>query len=255
MSNKHLKDENLSWQSKGLLSYLLSLPDDWKIYANELTKHSKDGRTATNNTIKQLIEHGYILREKNKCEKGKFTGYSYTVNEEPLQVSRCGLPDADNPTTGNRPLLSTDINQVLTEPITNKEYVDNEISTPVKSKAFNDTHLEQANIFAEYILQRDPKFRELQAKNKERTINRYADDIRKLNELDGRDLDEIANVINFSHSDSFWQMNILSAKKLREKYSTLLMHMTAPKKGERKTKQKIFIKTDFHPEGTWVDAD
>ena len=81
--DKHpLKDENLSWQEKGLLAYLLSLPNDWDLYINELCKHATNGRDSTAAIVSKLIKKGYIIRER-KREKGKFKGYDYQVFERP----------------------------------------------------------------------------------------------------------------------------------------------------------------------------
>lgn len=81
--DKHpLKDENLSWQEKGLLAYLLSLPNDWDLYINELCKHATNGRDSTAAIVSKLIKKGYIIRER-KRDKGKFKGYDYQVFERP----------------------------------------------------------------------------------------------------------------------------------------------------------------------------
>lgn len=77
--NVHLRDDSLSWGAKGLLTYLLTLPDDNKIYLNELTNHTKDGITKTSTLIKELINSGYIKRERIKSENGKFTEYKYSI--------------------------------------------------------------------------------------------------------------------------------------------------------------------------------
>jgi len=82
--NTNLKDIRLSWGAKGLLTYLLTLPDDWKIYLNELTCHTKDGYVKTNKYIKELIEAGYIKREKLRTKAGTFAGYEYIVSEIPI---------------------------------------------------------------------------------------------------------------------------------------------------------------------------
>lgn len=76
-----LNDTSLSWKAKGLHAYLLSLPDDWKIYVEELSKHTSDGRDSTAATIKELIDTGYILRERLHDELGRFKGYEYVVYE------------------------------------------------------------------------------------------------------------------------------------------------------------------------------
>ncbi|MCY6957854.1 helix-turn-helix domain-containing protein [Clostridium brassicae] len=83
MNKTGLNDERLSWKAKGLLAYLLSLPDDWKIYIEELSKHSKDGVKSTSSGIKELIENGYVERSILKDEENKFAGYEYVIAETP----------------------------------------------------------------------------------------------------------------------------------------------------------------------------
>ena len=81
MINKSgLKDTNISWAAKGLHSYLLSLPDDWEIYANELVKHTSSGRDHTYKVINELLKYGYMEKVQYRCE-GKVLGLSYTVFE------------------------------------------------------------------------------------------------------------------------------------------------------------------------------
>lgn len=91
LSKKGLEDTRLIWKAKGLLAYLLSLPDDWKIYQEELAKHSKDGVKSTASALKELINNGYIVRECLRDEKGRFLGYVYQVFEEPLNTDNISI--------------------------------------------------------------------------------------------------------------------------------------------------------------------
>jgi hypothetical protein len=97
INKKFLNDRNLSWQAKGLLTYLFSLPDDWEIKVEDLKNRSKNGRDSTNTIIKELIHHNYIKREKKEKEKGMFRGYNYVVSEEPFRETRDGISVTDNP--------------------------------------------------------------------------------------------------------------------------------------------------------------
>lgn len=93
-----LNDPNLSWKAKGILAYLLSKPADWQIYIKDLVKRSKDGKDSTSSGILELIEAGYITKEKTKNkENGQFDGWDYTVADFPM---------SGNPTTGNPQLLN-----------------------------------------------------------------------------------------------------------------------------------------------------
>ena len=79
-------DSQLSWKSKGLLSYLLSRPDNWKIMIADLVKQSSDGRDSVYSGIKELISARYIARNELR-EKGKFARYEYFVFEEPHDIT------------------------------------------------------------------------------------------------------------------------------------------------------------------------
>ena len=83
MDNTFLRDDRLSWKAKGLFAYLLSLPEDWKIYTSEIINHSTDGETATRTAIKELTELGYIEQARLKDENGKYSSYQYTIIENP----------------------------------------------------------------------------------------------------------------------------------------------------------------------------
>jgi len=90
-----LNDSNLSWQAKGILSYILSLPDDWKIYESELTTHTCDGIKCTRSAIKELINKGYIRRNRLKDVRGRFNGFEYCVYEQSI------MPKTENGDTEN----------------------------------------------------------------------------------------------------------------------------------------------------------
>ncbi|QPM68195.1 helix-turn-helix domain-containing protein [Atribacter laminatus] len=79
-------DNSLSFKAKGVLVYLLSRPDDWQIYESEIVKHSTDGKASVRAGIKELITHGYVIRQRRRTEKGKFQGYIYNVYEVPPQA-------------------------------------------------------------------------------------------------------------------------------------------------------------------------
>ena len=99
-----LRDEKLSWKAKGLHSYLLSLPDDWQIYIEDLKNRSKDGRDSTASAVNELMKKGYIKRTPAKDEKtGRFKGgYDYEVYEMPIEISESGEINrvTENPESG-----------------------------------------------------------------------------------------------------------------------------------------------------------
>lgn len=89
MVNKScINDSNLTWAAKGLHTYLMSLPDDWTIYINELTTHTSAGRDHTYKVVKELLQFGYMERIEYRFQ-GKVLGGTYTVFETPIDVSTC----------------------------------------------------------------------------------------------------------------------------------------------------------------------
>lgn len=80
--NRMLTDPELSLKAKGLLSYLLSKPDDWEFYHSQIEKHLKEERHSIGRIFKELLQAGYCQRTR-VYQQGKIKGYSYTVYEEP----------------------------------------------------------------------------------------------------------------------------------------------------------------------------
>lgn len=87
LSNYHLKDKGLSLQAKGLLSVMLSLPDDWKYSIRGLASISKEGEKAIKSTLDELKEHGYLVVTKHAPEAGnRYISYEYDVFERPIST-------------------------------------------------------------------------------------------------------------------------------------------------------------------------
>lgn len=91
MANHHLRDERLSLKSKGLLSLILSLPDDWRISIEGMTQFSADGKDAIRSAIRELTDAGYIIRAQTHSEAGTFSGYDYIVHETPAASPSVGV--------------------------------------------------------------------------------------------------------------------------------------------------------------------
>lgn len=99
-----VQDPNLSAKAKGILLYLLSRPDDWKVYQNEITKNFTDGRDSIRSGIRELEKRGYIRRIQARNELGYFVDTEYEVHEYPINSispsvdgkSVAGEPDATN---------------------------------------------------------------------------------------------------------------------------------------------------------------
>jgi hypothetical protein len=96
MSNSHLRSKSLSLKAKGLLSIMLSLPDEWDYTVAGLATLSADGLDSVRNALKELEHSGYLIRSQTKS-KGKFDKSEYIVYEKP----RTEKPLTENPTTEN----------------------------------------------------------------------------------------------------------------------------------------------------------
>ena len=106
MDKTWLQDDRLSRKAKWILAYLISLPDDRQIYISELTKHSKDGRDSTTSWINELIDNGYIHREKIRNDRWQFEWYDYIVYEKPYTEPPIKeKPNSGNPVSVNPTLL------------------------------------------------------------------------------------------------------------------------------------------------------
>ena len=82
MSNHHLQDKNLSYKAKGLLSYMLSLPNDWDYSVRGIVASSKEGIKSINSILKELEENNYLIRARKQENNGRFY-YEYNIYEVP----------------------------------------------------------------------------------------------------------------------------------------------------------------------------
>ena len=104
ISNQIFKDKKISLKAKGLMGYLLSLPNDWDLSINGIVSCSKEGRTSIRTVFNELINFGYIERKQIR-NKGKFVGYDYFVFEQP----KLQKPTSVKPTLVNSLQISKEI--------------------------------------------------------------------------------------------------------------------------------------------------
>ena len=83
LSNYHFKEKGMSLKAKGLLSLMLSLPDDWNYSISGLVKLSKDGKDSVMSALSELEKFGYLIRVKTTNSKGQFSGIEYNIYEQP----------------------------------------------------------------------------------------------------------------------------------------------------------------------------
>ena len=107
MSNYHLRDKRLSLKSKGLLSQMLSLPEDWDYTLSGLARINAEGKDAIRAAVVELEQAGYIQRRQKIDKAGKFSGNEYIIRECPVSTPASqegpssAFPSSGNPTTEN----------------------------------------------------------------------------------------------------------------------------------------------------------
>ena len=124
MSNHHLRNKELSLKAKGLLSQMLSLPEDWDYTLAGLSYINRESIDAIRTAVWELEKAGYITRRQGRDDKGKMTAIEYTIYEQP-QPPAAASPEPKNPTLEN--------------PTTDKPILEN--PTPDKPTTENPTQL------------------------------------------------------------------------------------------------------------------
>jgi len=97
MSNHHLKNRALSLKAKGLLSMMLSLPDDWDYTTRGLASICREGVDAIGKALKELESAGYMERRQLRGKDGRITDTEYTIYEQPRKPPGTPFPDTDSP--------------------------------------------------------------------------------------------------------------------------------------------------------------
>lgn len=185
MSNVHLRDGALTLKAKGLLSLILSLPDDWHYSINGLATLTKEGRAGVMSCLKKLEAAGYISRHQLRGEHGRMGQNEYVIYEEP-RPPQSGNPTTVNPTTEKpyteEPTAETRTQLSTEEQITEKQNTD---SSKYRFNSFRDA----AEISAEEMRKEREAHRQLIVKNIEYDI--LCQDRRLCKD----DLDEIVEIM------------------------------------------------------------
>ena len=107
MSNHHLRDMSLSLKAKGLLSLMLSLPENWDYTMKGLSRICKDGIDSISGGIRELEEHGYLIRERVRGANGQLGSIEYTILEQPKEPTPAQeKPIRENPVQANPTLVT-----------------------------------------------------------------------------------------------------------------------------------------------------
>ena len=110
MSNHHLRNRDLTLKAKGLLSQMLSLPDNWDYTLAGLSHINREKIDAIREAVRELEKAGYIVRSRERDEKGRLRGADYIIYEQP-QPPVLDLPTLENPTRLNKDISRTDLSK------------------------------------------------------------------------------------------------------------------------------------------------
>lgn len=146
MSNHHLRNTNLSLKAKGLLSLMLSLPEEWDYTTKGLARICKDGVDSICAGVRELEEQGYVIRERVRNPNGQLGSIEYTILEQPrppepkgekpkqenpvLDNPEQALPVLGEPEQGNPAQLNT---KESSKQKSKKELSSTEVSNPIRS--------------------------------------------------------------------------------------------------------------------------
>ena len=164
MSNHHLRNPDLSLKAKGLLSQMLSLPENWDYTLKGLSSINKESIDAIRTAVWELEKARYITRRQGRDDKGKMTAIEYTIYEQP-QSPVLENPMSDNPTTENpvsenptqlnKELLNTELSNtdllnthsipILSTPLTEGT------ATPQERKGNGYTNMDAVRAYEEVI--------------------------------------------------------------------------------------------------------
>ena len=125
MSNHHLRNHALSLKAKGLLSQMLSLPEDWDYTLQGLAQINKESIDAIREAVRELERAGYIKRSRERDERGCLRGTVYTIYEQPHAE-----PTPEEPTQ-EKPALD---NPTLEKPMLEKPTLENPMQLNTKGK-------------------------------------------------------------------------------------------------------------------------
>jgi len=234
-------DNRLSWRAKGILGFLLCLPNNWELNRKEASNHAKDGITSFNEGIKELSTCGYCKILPVKDSQGKFRGFDYIISEIPnlnqldldnketkpqLEKPNTVLPNTVLPNTVNLTLLNKDIIQYIKK---NKKEILILLNAEAKKKKtkrkFNPDSL--GGKLAQYMLDEIRKFDPVfETPN----MGQWEAGFNIMIFVGGKSYDEIREVIYYAVHDNYWQGIVKNPYVLKAKYDTLLTQLINKRK-------------------------
>lgn len=214
--NGYVKNPRLSWDAKGVFTYILSLSSDETINLEEISKHSTDGMTILRSAIKELEKEGYIKISKERNENGSFAGIRYEISEN----------GAEQP--------QENVSQKTSEPVAKKTRKTGTLKrsgTLLKNEEIDELlkNEPQENIFAckeivntIFMINKntDPKY----SRSELYLRNRTKDLVLFLKKSE-RSVQEAKSVYNFVIQDNFWKNVVKTTEIFIRNYEKILQKM------------------------------
>ena len=145
MSNHHLRNKELTLKAKGLLSQMLSLPEDWDYTLAGLSHINREKIDAIREAVKELEKAGYIVRSRERDEKGRLRGADYVIYEQPQPKEPEAATSSEQPPTSDLPTLENPTldNPTLEKPTLEKPTLENptQLNKDISSKEQSITDL------------------------------------------------------------------------------------------------------------------
>lgn len=166
VDNNIFKNKQLTLKAKGMICTMLSLPDDWNFSEDGLVSLSNDGKAAIRNTLKELMQFGYLRRERRRDDKGVLREYIYTVYEEPNLENQkleptCDYPTLEKPTLENRNTYKILNNKILNNKNKKEIYIKEKkesYGTYGRIKLTSDEYLRLVNEYGEDFIKQQIEY-------------------------------------------------------------------------------------------------
>lgn len=228
INNTFLRDERLSWQAKGVFTYLLSLPEDWVICMSEIETHASNGRDSLRRCIKELKEFGYLEHNQSK-EGGKFSTSVYKIIENPCaEKSDTEKPLAEKPQAENPKLLNTNIPNTDKQNTNKLNTDEKDIEKPKRKRSVTPKlpdpyYADVQEVYAKYLDNYEKLFKKGLVPNPVPAVNYAAvnKQVKKNFEIFG--VDAVKKAIDTSLGDSWlisigYPLSVLLSEKMLPKY-------------------------------------
>ena len=160
MSNHHLRNKELTLKAKGLLSQMLSLPEDWDYTLAGLSHINREKIDAIREAVKELEKAGYIVRSRERDEKGRLRGADYVIYEQPQPKEPEAATSSEQPPTSDLPTLENPTldNPTLEKPTLEKPTLENptQLNKDISSKEQSITDLSSTHSIPFHSLNSSP---------------------------------------------------------------------------------------------------